>query len=359
MKAQKKRVVAVDLLRGITIAAMILVNTPGSWNFVYPPLRHKAWHGFTPTDLVFPLFIFVIGISISYAYRGKTLDKNTFRKIFIRSVKLFALGLILNAVASGKDFSTLRVMGVLQRISVVFFISSLLYLKCNWKMLLGIVIFLLLGYWLWTGFIPLHDIAPTFERLHNNWALYIDQNILGNHMWQSDYDPEGILSTIPCVASCLIGVLAGNILKTRNKNNVDVMIVMAIIGLVLGSLWHKIFPVNKSLWTSSFVLFTSGWTFSLLALCYWLTDLKKMRIGSIFIYLGNNAIAIYVFSSVITSLFYLIPVGDESLHGFLFQILQSLLGDATFASLFYGLIVTAFYILIGYVMYKKGLIIKI
>ena len=202
-----KRIESVDLLRGFTIAAMILVNTPGTWSSVYKPLLHAEWNGLTPTDLIFPFFLFIVGISIYFAYKNKSNDALVYKKILIRSVKLIGLGIFLNIFLPYypfiKDFDSFRIPGVLQRIGIVFFISSILYINFNWKILVTISIVILIGYWFILGFLPFSDgTLPTFERAANNWANYIDLNILGNHMWQSDYDPEGIFSTLPSIVTC-------------------------------------------------------------------------------------------------------------------------------------------------------------
>ncbi len=353
IQKKKQRIIAIDLLRGITIAAMILVNNPGTWEAIYSPLKHASWHGFTPTDLIFPMFIFIIGMSITYAYKDKILDKKTFQKIFIRSLKLFALGLFLNYFPFNKNLESIRILGVLQRIGIVFFISSLLFLKFKWKTLLPITIALLLIYWFWLSFIPLRGSVPTFDRTSGNWVLYIDQIILGKHMWQTDYDPEGLLSSLPCIASCLIGILAGKILQLYHPNKIFILVGIAGFCLPLGLWWNSIFPINKALWSSSFVIFTSGWAFLLLALCYYITDIKKIKIGKIFLYMGNNAIGIYMLSGVFSILFYTISIQNTSLHSFLYQKIENVIQYNLLSSLIYALLVTFFYLFVAYVMHKK------
>jgi predicted acyltransferase len=214
---KKKRIESVDLLRGFTIVAMILVNTPGTWNSVYYPLLHAEWHGLTPTDLVFPFFLFIVGISIYFAYKNKKKGIIIYKKIAIRSLKLIGLGLFLNIFLPYfpfiREFETLRITGVLQRIGIVFFISSILYLNYNWKTILVISATILTSYALILGFLPFSDgTLPTFNRAPNNWSNYIDLNILGKHMWKPDYDPEGLFSTLPSLVTCLSGILIGKLL---------------------------------------------------------------------------------------------------------------------------------------------------
>lgn len=361
----KKRVVSVDIFRGLTIVLMILVNTPGTWSNVYGPLLHAEWHGYTPTDLVFPFFLFIVGTSIVFAYQGKQPSKTVYRKITIRTLKLLGLGLFLGAFTISfpfiNEWQAIRLPGVLQRIGLVFFFAALLFLHCNLRVLLGICIAMLLGYWIWMGFIPLMGEAPTFERAPNNWANYIDLNVLGTHMYKPDYDPEGILSTIPAIATSLMGIFTGLLLRSARKDKVRMMIVMGTGLLLLGYLWNTVFPINKALWTSSYVLVTAGWANLFLALIYYLTDVKDIKFGSIFRYAGANAITIYFLSSFVTKLFYLIRVDDSnSVHGWLFDTIyvQNFM-SLEFSSMLYGLSVAGFYCLLAYLMYKKGIFIKV
>ena len=359
----KKRIASVDLLRGFTIALMILVNTPGTWSAVYPPLLHAKWHGLTPTDLVFPFFLFVVGISIYFAYKNSENSKITYKKIAVRSLKLFGLGFFLNLVLPYfpffKDFETVRFLGVLQRIAIVFFISSILFLNFNWKTLLGIGIAILIGYWLVLGFLPFSDgTLPTFDRAPNNWANYIDLNILGKHMWQVDYDPEGLFSTLPSIVTCISGILIGEIL---DLNKIKYLFLSAFFLLVSGYLFTIWFPINKAIWSSSFVLVTSGWASLILAIIYYLRDIKQLQFGTIFKYVGMNAITIYFVSSFISKSMYLIKVGANSnIHKYIYEniFVYPFLSD-NFSSFLYGFIVVLFYLGLGYMMFKKKIFLKV
>jgi predicted acyltransferase len=361
----KKRIESVDILRGFTIIAMILVNTPGSWDYVYPQLLHAEWHGLTPTDLIFPFFLFIVGISIFFAYQNKPNTKSTYVKIIIRSLKLIGLGLFLNLFLPYFPFvselDSFRIPGVLQRIGIVFFISSILFINFNWKTLLAIGVFILIGYWCILGFVSFpNDVQPTFDRASNNWANYIDLNVLGKHMWQQDYDPEGLFSTFPAIVSCLSGILIGNVMSKRPKNAI-VLVLISIILLGLGYLFSFWFPINKAIWSSSFVLVTSGWATLILALIYYLTDVLNLKFGTIFKYVGMNAITIYFLSSFISKFFYLTKIGDNSnIHSYLFDSLfiHSSLTNKT-ASLLYAIAVVIFYISLGYFLFKKKIFIKV
>ena len=228
----KQRIISVDIFRGLTIALMILVNTPGTWSAVYPPLRHAEWHGYTPTDLVFPFFLFIVGTSIVFAYKNKQPGSAVYRKISIRTLKLLGLGLFLGAFTLSfpfiEPFGEIRFPGVLQRIGVVFFAASLLFLHFNWRVLLGIAVVVLLGYWIWMGFVPLEGQAPTYDRAANNWANYIDLHVFGTHMYKADYDPEGLISSLPSIVTSLLGVFTGLLLVGDHKNKVRRMVLMGV-----------------------------------------------------------------------------------------------------------------------------------
>ena len=342
----KDRILAVDIFRGMTIVLMILVNNPGTWSNVYGPFLHADWHGYTPTDLVFPFFLFIVGTSIVFSYTGKEVTLNTYKKIAIRSLKLIGLGLFLGAFTLSfpffKDISAIRIPGVLQRIGVVFFFTAILFINLDWKKLIAVAIMILVGYWIMMGFIPVNGISSTFERAPNNLANYVDLNVLGTHMWKKDYDPEGILSTIPAIASCILGI-GGSL-------------------LIIGHLWDIFFPINKALWTSSFVLVTAGWANIILALIYYLTDVKKIQFGSLFRYAGANAITVFFLSSFIAKTFGLIKVDSEgtSLHSWLFNtIYVHDFISMQLSSLLYAITVMSFYLWIGYFLYKRQIFIKV
>jgi predicted acyltransferase len=358
---QNARIQSVDILRGITIAAMILVNTPGSWGSVYSPFLHAEWHGLTPTDLVFPFFLFIVGCSIAFAYKGKQPDAAAYRKITIRSLKLVGLGLFLGAFTLTfpffKEWSSIRFPGVLQRIGLCFFFAAVIALNANWKVILGVVVTLLLGYWAWMGFIPMPDgTAPTFDRAPNNWAMYVDKFILGSHTWQLDYDPEGLLSTLPSIATTLIGVLVGRLLIFgKYADKLTGMFSGAALMITVGIAWNFAFPLNKALWSSSFVLVTAGLATGLLGVIYYLTDVRQIAFGEIFKRVGSNALILYFLSSLISKIFGILGVHswlytNLYLHDFMPEKLSSLL---------YALSVVAFYILLGNWLYKRKIFFRV
>jgi predicted acyltransferase len=361
-----ERIESIDLFRGLTIAAMILVNNPGSWSHVYAPLLHAEWHGLTPTDLIFPFFLFIVGISIHLSYRHKHANKSVYKKIVIRSLKLFGLGFFLAWFLPYfpffRDLNVVRIPGVLQRIGLVFLVSAILYLKFNWKALLGIALSLLIGYFILLGFIPLPDGSlPTFDRAPNNWAMYLDANVLGEHMWKDDYDPEGLMSSLPAIVTCISGILVGRLLTNRRNDKVYSFAIISGILLVIGYVWSYWFPLNKAIWSSSYVLVTSGWATLILGIIYYIQDVKKFQFGSVFKYAGMNAITIFFLSGFIAKTFYLIRVNEEMrIHTWLYSTIFEfdLLSDKL-SSLLYALTVTLFYLWLGYVLYKRRIFLKV
>jgi len=360
----KNRVISVDIFRGLTIVLMILVNTPGTWSHVYAPFLHAKWHGYTPTDLVFPFFLFIVGTSIVFAYANKKTNSGTYKKITVRTLKLIGLGLFLGAFTLSfpffKDFVDIRFPGVLQRIGLVFFFAAILFINLNWKVLIGICAALLLGYWALMTMIPVGGVASTLERAPNNFANYLDVMVFGTHNYQADYDPEGLLSTLPSIATSLLGIFTGLILVSKRQKKEVLLAGLGIVFLVVGHLWDLVFPINKALWTSSFVLVTAGWANIVLALIYFLTDVKGIQFGSIFKKVGANAITLYFLSSFISKIMGMIKVGETSLHGWLFNTVyvQEFMTMKT-SSLLYGLSVIAFYMVLAHIMYKKKIFIKV
>jgi predicted acyltransferase len=359
-----KRVPSVDIFRGATILLMILVNTPGTWSAVYAPFLHAPWHGYTLTDLVFPFFLFIVGVSISLSYKDKKLKPPVFLKLSKRSLKLIGLGLFLGSFTISfpfiEDFESIRFPGVLQRIGLVFFFTSITYLlgsKRSTALIIGII---LLAYWLWMGFLPIEGVAPTYERAVNNWANFIDLKLLGSHMWKPDYDPEGILSTLPAIATALLGTLAGDILRSNTYQKASPLFISGIVLLGLGHLLDLSFPINKALWSSSFVLVTAGWANLVLGTLFYLREVKKLTFGRVFSKVGSNAIAIYFTSSFVTKLFYLIPINGSSIHGVLFEkIYLHQAVDPALSSLLYAITVCAFYVFMASFMYQKKIFIKV
>lgn len=369
--SSNERIISVDIFRGLTIAAMILVNNPGTWSHVYAPFLHADWHGLTPTDLIFPFFLFIVGMSITFAYSKKKevgIQSDVYKKIISRTLKLIFLGLFLAAFTLNfpfiKDLSKLRIPGVLQRIGVVFFIASLLFLHCNWKVLLGIFIAILITYWLLMTQIPIHGEAPLLTKESNLGSVIDFQVLTVDHMWKTLYDPEGILSTLPSIATSIFGMFLGIILLKKGYSKQEKLIYFLIIGAValgIGYLWSLSFPLNKALWTSSFVLVTGGWACLIYALIFYVADIiGKQSWGKPAIIFGSNAITVYFLSSFTSKCFGLIKLSSaQSLHGYLYEMLSSAITIPKLSSLIYAIIVISFYYLIAYILYKKKIFIKV
>jgi len=304
------RLLALDVFRGLTVAAMILVNNQGAGGSTYPLLRHAEWDGWTPTDLVFPFFLFIVGVAIPFSLaKRQEPDSGRSRagmllRIVRRSVVIFALGLALNGFPD-YHWSTIRIPGVLQRIAICYLLATMVELVGGVWFKAGTIVVLLLGYWGAMALIPAPGYAAGDLSRAGNLAASVDRAILPGHLYKSDYDPEGLLSTLPALATTLIGVLAGHWIRSaRTVAEKDAgLFVAGWVGVILGLAWGAAFPINKALWTSSFVLLTAGLALQSLAVCYWLVDIQDVRSWSRpFATFGTNAIAAYVLAAILARL---------------------------------------------------------
>ncbi len=304
-----KRLVSLDAFRGFTIAAMILVNTPGSWDTVYPPLLHAEWHGVTPTDYIFPFFIFIVGVSITLSFsklRAAGKSKAALGwKTLKRAAIIFGLGLFLWLFPTF-DFSELRIPGVLQRIALVFLACALLYLHTTWRQQAIIATAILVLYWAAMKLVPVPGVGTGLLEPGQNLAAWIDSQLVPGKMWQGTWDPEGILSTFPAIVTGILGMLAGRLLGTGRISEERRILWLFLGGVVLfavGAMWGWVFPINKNLWTSSYVLYTGGLAALALASAYFVIEIlghaKWAKVGVIF---GSNAITAYVLGSILPSL---------------------------------------------------------
>lgn len=319
-KPDSKRLLSLDFFRGITIAAMILVNNPGNWAYVYPPLLHAKWHGWTPTDLIFPFFLFIVGVSITLAFSSRKENqlpaKDLYGKIIRRTLILFALGLFLSGFPFF-DISTLRIPGVLQRIAVCYFVAAIVFLHTSARaQALWAVVFLLI-YWAFMQWFPVPGVgAGSYER-GSNFSAWVDNLFLHGHMWSQTktWDPEGIFSTLPAISTTLFGVLTGHLLRQEfpAMKKVWLMFSYGSIAIAVGALWHYWLPINKSLWTSSYAVLMSGMALVVLGISYYLIDIKGWRRGTKpFCVYGMNAITVFVLSGIVGRLLYLVkwPSGE-------------------------------------------------
>jgi predicted acyltransferase len=373
MEAPKKskRLLSLDIFRGITIMGMILVNNPGSWSHIYSPLEHSKWNGCTPTDLIFPFFLFIVGVTTTFSltkYRSSD-DKNkqVLFRIFRRSAGLFLIGLFM-AGFPHYDFSTIRIPGVLARIAVVYFITAFIFLNVRRENIVYVIAGVLLGYWGLMTLVPVPGVgAPNLEP-STNLGAWLDRTILGNHLWHATktWDPEGILSTLPAIGTALLGVLTGYWLRSNNDKTVKTvwMFFYGSVLMALGYIWDLVFPINKSLWTSSYVVYTGGMALQFLAFCYWLVDVKKKTwwIKPFHIY-GTNAIAVFVLSGLMARLMYLIKFtradGSEiSLKGYIYNLFLSVASPIN-ASLLFAVSYILLWLFLMWLLYRKNIFIKV
>jgi predicted acyltransferase len=322
---------SLDVFRGITIAAMILVNDPGSWDHIYAPLKHAEWNGCTPTDVIFPFFLFIVGVSLTLSFEARIRRGASRASLALhllrRSAILFAIGFALNAL---EHLHPVRIMGVLQRIALCYLAAGALYLwtrqsgmerrssedrRTQRLLLAAAIATLLIGYWALMIFIPVPGYGAGHLGPENNLAAYIDRTVMGSHLWSESqtWDPEGLLSNLPAIASVLIGILAAEWLTSSRwqTQSADRPIATRLTGLTIaggvlvaaGLLLNPYFPINKNLWTSSFVLFTGGWALLFLALCHGVIDVLGWRKGiGAFLVFGRNAIFGYSISALLAIL---------------------------------------------------------
>ena len=348
-----KRFLALDIFRGITIAGMVLVNTPGSWQYVFAPLRHAPWDGCTPTDLVFPFFLFAVGNALAFSMSKYEAigSAEVLKKIFTRTALIFGLGLFLHWYpfvrwSEGellfKSVDTLRIMGVLPRIAFAYMGGALIihFLKPAKAFIAGAV--LLLGYW---GIL----LAFGDLTLEGNAVLKLDRVLLGeNHMYKgyhSDvfqqniaFDPEGLLSTIPAVVSVIFGFLAGGFLRSKGNSyeTISWLLMAGLSFIFFGLCWDTIFPINKPIWSSSYVLYTTGLATVILSMIIFATDLNERKSWSRpFVLFGRNPLLVYILSGVVVKTYGLIRIGDlnaySALYAYVFQPIGDYFGSLLFA----------------------------
>ena len=332
------RVKSLDVFRGITIAGMILVNNAGDWEHVYTPLEHSKWDGCTPTDLVFPFFLFIVGVAIPFslasrrqklATEGNTVEEQNraiLLNIIRRAAILFAIGVAIFAIPLNfhrgqpnmgiLDPSSLRIPGVLQRIAVCYLAAALLTNSFGWRTRAAIGIALLIVYTLLMRLVPVPGFGPDVLAKDGSLASWLDRFIFGHHTYKPEYDPEGLLSTLPAIVTTLIGTLVGQWLRVNKPpmEKAAAMLAFGVIGAVFGYLTNGLLlPINKALWTPSYVLLSGGYALLGFGLCYWIIDVHcKGRWALPFMIYGMNAIGIYVFASVLGRITLMIKMPSEA-----------------------------------------------
>lgn len=364
------RLASLDVFRGITIAGMLLVNNPGSWAAVYPPLRHAEWHGLTPTDLIFPYFLFIVGVSMTFSFAKTTRNgaeaMEVFRRAAVRALVLIALGLVLHSFPwVGYDFSRLRIPGVLQRIGLAFLLATPLVLWMGTRRRAAATAVLLFGYWAVMRLVPVPGHGAGSLEPGADPGAYLDRLVFGtDHLWSQSrtWDPEGLLSTLPAVATVLLGSFAGDWLRSGRppRELVRGLLLSGVSALAAGLLWHPLFPINKPLWTSSYVVFTAGAALVTLAACYWVIDVKGRRRWAFpFLVFGVNAIAAFFLSSLGARLLTMVTMGDTTLKGWLYRELFASWLTPLDASLAFALAYVVAWMAVMWAMYRRGVFIKV
>ncbi|MFC2167390.1 acyltransferase family protein [Acidobacteriota bacterium] len=366
---QSDRLISLDVFRGLTIAGMILVNNPGSWSAIYAPLRHAKWHGWTPSDLIFPFFLFIVGVSITFSFSKRIkkgdISSSLYFKIVKRTILLFAVGYFLRVFPSF-NFESMRIPGVLQRIALCYLFASLLFINVKPKGRMAVTLFLIAGYWAVMKLVPVPGSGAGVLELEGNLCGFIDTKLLAGHLYKITFDPEGILSTIPAIATALLGTLTGDwLLSKRDKRSkMAGLFIAGIFFVILGLFLHPLFPINKQLWTSTFVIFTAGAAWIVLGLCYGINDvLGQKKRAYPFLVFGTNAIAVYAGSTLMVKMISKIhlSVNGEgmSLQSFVYTKLLVPWAGALNGSLLYPIILLLIWFAILHLLYRKKIFIKI
>jgi predicted acyltransferase len=369
------RLISLDVFRGITIAGMILVNNPGTWSRVYKPLLHSPWNGWTPTDFIFPFFLFIVGVAMSFSLtkrieRGDS-KSQLYRKIIRRTLIIFAIGFFLNLFPFF-NFKEVRIPGVLQRIALCYFFASVIMVEANKKWQIGWTIILLTIYWILVKLVPVPGYGAGVLEPQGSLSWYIDSTLLAGHTWSGapapGFDPEGILSTLPAICTVMFGIFAGDWLRSKREHyeKVSGLFVAGIIGLVLGEILKGWLPINKNLWTSTYSIFMAGMALIFLAMSYWFIDIKGFKSwAKPFVVFGSNAILVYSLSSLIAkttiSIKWLQADGTEiMLKTYLYKnLFASWAGVNEFSSLLYPITYILIWLGIMWILYRKNIFVKI
>ena len=364
LKKTNSRILSLDVFRGITIFLMIIVNTPGSWKFVYDPIKHSLWHGCTLADLVFPSFIFIIGLSLSVVNK-KSNNYLIITNILKRSLLIFFIGVLLNWFPFNINVDQVRIFGVLQRIALAYFLSTLLIKvlnKTNYIIISSV--FLLLFHW---GVLYIFGESDPYSlrgNISNNFDLFF---ISENHMYKGfgvAFEPEGILGTLSSTAQVLIGYSFGRYLFSYNKNykkNLFNIILLGFLFVIFGLIWNIYYPINKPIWTGSFVLYSSGIFLIFYSIISWIIDVKEIKLWSyVFEVFGTNSLISYIISIIFLKLFlYKKFIGGTSLKNYLFDYMILFMSNEYFTSLLFSIIFTFFIWTFAFLLYKKKIIIKL
>ena len=353
---------------------MFIVNTPGSWEHAYTQLLHAEWHGWTYTDTIFPFFLFIVGVSMAFSFASRLAAGATRRALWLHTLRraavIFGLGLALNTLSFFLFHRTqVRIPGVLQRIGVCFFFAASIYLLFGRRGLLPAAAILLAVYWALLTFVPVPVYGPGRLDVEGNLAAHVDRAILGSHTWKHDpgWDPEGPLSTLAAIATTLFGIAGGEWLRNRLdwKPKIAGLMAGGAIGFSLGLLWGTAFPINKNLWTSSYALLMAGLAAVCLAVCIWIVDMKGWKAwGRPFLWLGSNAIALFVLSTLGTLALLWIKIEGadgkkRSFYGTIYRTVFDHFADPRFGSLLFALTWCALLTAVAGLLYRKRLFLKV
>jgi predicted acyltransferase len=366
-----QRLVSLDAFRGATMALMVLVNTPGDGRNVYAPLRHAEWNGWTPTDVVFPSFLWIVGVAMTLSLGRRVAAgvsrAQLFGQAFRRAVILYVLGLLIYAYP-GLNLSTQRLLGVLQRIAICYLAAAAIYLTARIRGQIVWIVSLLVGYWLMMMLIPVHGYGPGRLDVEGNFAHYIDRVVLGphNYEWTKTWDPEGIVSTLPAIATVLLGIMAGHVLRLKRTLAARTVWLLAagVLLIAAGLICNAWLPINKKLWTTSFALFMAGLDFGIFAVFLWCIDgLGYKRIAKPLVIMGMNAIVVYLASEFLDEALTAVQWSSAgrtiSLHQWLYGNLFAGIASPMNASLLFAIAYTLLMYLLAYGMYRRGWFVRI
>ncbi|MBS1873645.1 MAG: DUF5009 domain-containing protein [Acidobacteria bacterium] len=357
-----QRLMSLDVFRGMTIAGMMLVNNAGDWRYIYTPLEHAEWHGWTYTDTVFPFFLWIVGVAMTLSFAKRVERGDDKRRLALHVVKRFAIifgiGLLLNGFPY-YHLDRIRIPGVLQRIAVCYLIAGLIFLYTSVRGQIICLVACLVSYWMLMTLAPVPGVGPGHLDPENNFGAYVDRMLMTGHLWSASktWDPEGAVSTLPAIGTALFGILAGHILRLR-REPAERGVWLLISGnlLIFSALYLTTWmPINKKIWTPTFAMFMAGMASVVFAICYWFVDVKgwKRWTRPLAIY-GMNAIAVYILAGLVARLSSLIRPGGAPLQKIVYDAVFAPLPDPYFASMMYGVTFSFTMFLAALFMYKRG-----